>query len=57
MLSLYYDISFEDTREKVILYLGGGGGSLSVGEFGILSTVAYPPPQQDPSNGERSLAL
>lgn len=39
------------------IYLGGGSGSLSVGEFGILSTVAYPPPQQEPSNGERSLAL
>lgn len=39
------------------IYLGGGGGSLSVGELGILSTVAYPPPQHEPSNGERSLAL
>lgn len=38
-------------------YLGGGGGSLSVGDGGKESTVAYPPPQQDPSNGDLSLAL
>lgn len=38
-------------------YLGGGGISLSVGDGGSESTVAYPFPQHEPSNGDRSLAL
>ena len=37
---------------------GGGGSRSSVSvDEGIESTLAYPPPQHDPSNGERSLAL
>lgn len=39
-------------------YLAGSGGPSSVsGDGGIESTFAYPPPQHEPSNGERSLAL
>lgn len=43
----------------IFTYLGdGSGSSLSVvGDGGNESTVAYPPPQHDPSNGDRSLAL
>lgn len=40
------------------MYLGGGGISpLSVGDGGSESTVVYPFPQHEPSNGDRSLAL
>lgn len=46
------------SKENKYKYLGGGGISpLSVGEGGNESTVEYPFPQHEPSNGDRSLAL